>query len=186
MNVDGKKVNFCVGSLVRVFGNHTQVTSNIYVPNGDLTITGSVSNDCVMSGTYIANRVISDYPFGNKYILWQKYDCTPPSASKAAPEFVATEKKEQVKQNETPAIKEFDVRAYPNPSSTLFNMQVINGSNEATRIRIMDITGKTVKVINNGSKSNVIQFGEDLIGGTYFAEVTQGKNVKVLKLIKLN
>lgn len=81
---------------------------------------------------------------------------------------------------------DFRVNVYPNPSAYDFNIQVISRSNEPVTVRILDLNGKVRSVQTQLSKTNSIKVGNDLTGGTYFAEVTQGNNKQVVKLVKLN
>ena len=81
---------------------------------------------------------------------------------------------------------DFRVNVYPNPSAYDFSIQVISKSNEPVTVRILDLNGKVRTVQTQLSKTNSIKVGNDLTGGTYFAEVTQGGNKQVVKLVKLN
>jgi hypothetical protein len=79
----------------------------------------------------------------------------------------------------------FEVKVSPNPASSYFLLQVKSGDKEnKVTVRIADAFGRTVQneVMTAG---NTIQFGERYVNGTYFAEVVQGKERKVVKLMKL-
>jgi hypothetical protein len=78
------------------------------------------------------------------------------------------------------------VEAYPNPTTSDFTIQVISNSSEPVTVRLLDVTGVVKSVSMNNSKINTIKVGADLPGGTYFAEVIQGANKQMVKLIKLN
>jgi hypothetical protein len=80
----------------------------------------------------------------------------------------------------------FEVKISPNPTDNVFRIQVTSTSNEPVTVRILDLNGKVRSVDTRLSKSNIITVGGQLAGGTYMAEVMQGKNRKVFKLIKLN
>lgn len=82
--------------------------------------------------------------------------------------------------------KNFAVKVSPNPSATNFRLQVESPSNEFIDIRVLDISGRVLKVITKAYKNQGITVGDGYIGGTYFAEVIQGKNHAIVKLIKLN
>jgi hypothetical protein len=81
---------------------------------------------------------------------------------------------------------DFGVNVYPNPSAYDFGIQVMSKSSEPVTIRILDLNGKVRSVQTQISKTNSIKVGNNLAGGTYFAEVTQGSNKQVVKLVKLN
>jgi HYR domain/PA domain len=83
------------------------------------------------------------------------------------------------------AAQTFTVTVSPNPSVNDFRLQVISNSNEPITVRLTDVSGtvrEQSQVINNASG---IRVGANLTGGTYFAEVIQGTNRQVVKLIKL-
>jgi hypothetical protein len=84
-----------------------------------------------------------------------------------------------------PDSKTFDVKVYPNPSTTTFKL-VLTGSVASARtdILITDRYGRIVETFNIAS-SEPILFGNDLRPGTYFVKVSQGTNTRVLKVIKL-
>ncbi len=84
-------------------------------------------------------------------------------------------------------IKEgFIVSAFPNPSSGDFMIQVSGNSDKPVSVRILDVTGKVRSVSLMNSASNNIRVGANLKGGIYMAEVIQGMNRKVIKLVKMN
>ena len=80
----------------------------------------------------------------------------------------------------------FEVKISPNPTDHVFRIQVTSNSNELVTVRILDMNGKVQTVNSRLSKSNIITVGSQLMGGTYMAEVIQGNNRKVFKLVKLN
>jgi hypothetical protein len=97
---------------------------------------------------------------------------------------------EEVIVEEAPIVEvnqpDFKVIVYPNPSAYDFSLLVLSKSNELITVRILDLNGKVSSVQTQLSKANSIKVGSMLIGGTYFAEVTQGSNRQVVKLVKLN
>src|SRR5690554_445229 len=68
---------------------------------------------------------------------------------------------------------------YPNPVTDVLNITSINGLN-ANEIRVMDLTGKVVKVQNNASSVNVA----DLAAGTYLIDITTNEGKATSKFIK--
>ncbi|MEO6327349.1 MAG: ExeM/NucH family extracellular endonuclease [Ginsengibacter sp.] len=80
----------------------------------------------------------------------------------------------------------FSVKVSPNPSATNFKLQVESNSNEPINIRVVDVSGRVLKVITKTYKYQVITLGDGYTAGSYFAEVTQGKDHTVVKLIKVN
>src|SRR5690554_1133388 len=68
---------------------------------------------------------------------------------------------------------------YPNPVTDILNIDAVNGLN-ANEIRVMDLTGKVLKVQNNASSVNVA----DLATGTYLIEITTNEGKGTSKFIK--
>jgi hypothetical protein len=109
--------------------------------------------------------------------------CQAPTTAKSTVPFTdATDEEEQVVEVKN----EFNVQVYPNPSSTDFNVQVFSKSNEPVTVRILDNSGVVKSVSTISSKTNSILVGNNLPRGVYVAEVIQGNNRQVVKLIKLN
>jgi VCBS repeat-containing protein len=73
---------------------------------------------------------------------------------------------------------------YPNPSQSYFNLRLRTISNEPISIRVMDIKGRVVKEVKT-TTLQLVQFGNELIQGTYIVEVVQGKQRVILKVEKL-
>jgi hypothetical protein len=96
-----------------------------------------------------------------------------------------TQKSVDPKENST-AVEPLQVTTSPNPSATNFRVNVESNRSEVISIRITDVSGKVIGVINNIKKNVPVTFGDNYKGGTYFAEVIQGANRKMVKLVKLN
>ncbi|MEL1241822.1 HYR domain-containing protein, partial [Flavobacterium flavipallidum] len=77
----------------------------------------------------------------------------------------------------------FSVIAYPNPSSSVFTIEVAGNSTENVQVLVYDSAGKLLKVIDKKAGDS-ISFGEDLPRGTYIAKITQGVESKTVNLIK--
>lgn len=80
---------------------------------------------------------------------------------------------------------QFDVLVSPNPSPTDFKLVVTGTGIEPVQIKIMDGTGRLLTVMKN-STGTLFTVGKDYQAGTYFVQVIQGQNKKVVKLVKLN
>lgn len=77
----------------------------------------------------------------------------------------------------------FAIHALPNPSLTYFTLRSQSSASGQVQIRIMDVTGKIMEqriMPTNGS----IDIGHRYQPGAYLIQVTQGKEMKVLHLIK--
>jgi hypothetical protein len=88
-------------------------------------------------------------------------------------------------QTETTSLKptEMMVNVYPNPTKAQFNVQVKSSSTEAAVVRVLDITGRFIKAVKVSSNTNV-NIGSDLKAGAYMLEVRQGKEVKMVRVVK--
>ena len=75
------------------------------------------------------------------------------------------------------------VNVYPNPTTSQFNIQVKSSNAEAAVIRVLDFTGRFIKTVKVSSNSNA-NMGSDLKAGAYMLEVKQGKDVKMLRVVK--
>jgi hypothetical protein len=78
-----------------------------------------------------------------------------------------------------------EVTAYPNPSTGDFMLNVQNAPDNTTSITVADVTGRMVQNIVRVSSDAPIRVSS-LLPGLYIAVVTNNKDRKVLKLIKVN
>ncbi|MBC7935156.1 MAG: RICIN domain-containing protein, partial [Rhizobacter sp.] len=83
---------------------------------------------------------------------------------------------------------ELEVTVLPNPSATNFILNVKSNDKEsAITVRVMDASGKMISVHPKVGLNTALRIGgEKWAGGIYFAEVTQGGQRKVVKMIKVN
>jgi len=79
---------------------------------------------------------------------------------------------------------EMDVKVFPNPSTSNFNMQIRTSEKDPVIIRVMDVQGRFVKSMRSES-TDMINFGSDLKAGIYMVEIRQGRQVKTLRVVKL-
>ncbi|MBK6378333.1 MAG: T9SS type A sorting domain-containing protein [Chitinophagaceae bacterium] len=189
INVNGPKVTFYLGDNKKdeenftVTGDNTMITLNVMIPNGKLKVIGGPRYG-TMTGWFITEKIEST----GKKTIWNKYDCSAePQFAKSSSENVVPAINEKPIELETPVVAEvFAVKVYPNPTPGDFNIQVITKSNEPIMVRIMDVNGKLIQASTKLTKQGLITLTNRLPGGTYFVEVTQGKNHSVTKLVKLN
>jgi hypothetical protein len=72
----------------------------------------------------------------------------------------------------------------PNPSSTFFNL-AIKGSNDLpVTIKIMDIFGRVIERHERVAANTVLKVGSRWINGSYYAEIVQGDQRKIVKILK--
>jgi hypothetical protein len=84
-------------------------------------------------------------------------------------------------------VKEFTVNASPNPAKGSFVLQFnSDDANTGAIVRVIDATGKVIETFRNILPGKSVRFGELYSGGSYYVEVVQGSNRKVLQLLKVN
>jgi len=89
-----------------------------------------------------------------------------------------------VSQQEVYSVTKFQAKAFPNPSYGQFTIAVKGGNYEQVSIRITDVLGRLVEVRNGLSGNGTLILGASYRPGVYIAEVLQGKEKVVLKLVK--
>ena len=188
INVNGPKVTFYLGDSKKdeekfiVTGDNTMITLNIMIPNGKLKVSGGPRYG-TMTGWFITEKIESD----GKKTIWNKYDCSAtPQFAKVSSENIEPQIEKPIEVETPVVVDQFAVKVYPNPTPGDFNIQVITKSNEPIMVRIMDVSGTVVQASTKLAKQGLIALANRLPGGTYFVEVTQGKDRSVTKLVKLN
>ncbi|QNA43363.1 YDG domain-containing protein [Lacibacter sediminis] len=85
------------------------------------------------------------------------------------------------------AFDAFNVKVLGNPSLTTFRLQLqSNNMQEKFTVKVVDVNGRLIEVKQNLYAGQVIELGSKYTQGTYFAEVTQGANRKLVKLVKIS
>lgn len=82
-------------------------------------------------------------------------------------------------------VKSIKVEVTPNPSSAQFRLQVLSEDRRPVLVRIMDITGAMLERHEQVTPGQVMLLGSNWKNGTYFAEIIQGDQKRVAKLLKL-
>jgi extracellular elastinolytic metalloproteinase len=73
---------------------------------------------------------------------------------------------------------------YPNPTSTVIHMKLLNSSNEIAELKIMDLEGRVIRTYHTRS-AETETFGNDLKPGVYFIKVTQGTQWVIKRFVKM-
>lgn len=121
------------------------------------TVTATANNGCKNSST--------------RTLQVKLEPCTPPIAKMPAPNDITNE-------------SELEVHIFPNPSSSVFQLNVKSNKNNNIQMKLYNAAGVVLlkKQFNAGS---VIRFGDDLKPGTYLIEIIQDGQRKVSKIVKL-
>ena len=100
----------------------------------------------------------------------------------AAPKAPSTPAAQEVKEQ----VSIIELKAYPNPSNSYFTVQILNNRQDASmQLRVTDISGRVVEMVNNLKGNQVLRLGQRYHAGTYVIEVIEGGQSKQLKVIKL-
>ncbi|MCZ8197535.1 MAG: GEVED domain-containing protein [Flavobacterium sp.] len=80
---------------------------------------------------------------------------------------------------------EFKAVGYPNPFATNFTLDITTSSDERVKVAVYDMIGKQLENVEvNASESNLLEIGSNYPAGVYNIIVSQGDNVKSLRMIK--
>jgi hypothetical protein len=179
MNVDGPKVNFLLGDTnaddeqFLVEGSSNIIAVNVHIKKGSLKVNGDIT---LMKGWFIAEKVTNS----GRLVMWDDNNCTEASAMREL-----TTSKEKLKELEPITSTSLTVIASPNPSADLFTLHIQSADNTPVAVRISDVSGKYITMRQGVSSNSRIQVGSELKSGLYFVEVIQGKDRKVVRLLKL-
>ena len=81
-------------------------------------------------------------------------------------------------------LESMSVKVFPNPTASNFNMQVITAGKEKISVKVIDVQGRVIKLLQV-SANETMNIGADLKPGSYFLEVKQGNLSKTTRLLKL-
>jgi hypothetical protein len=85
----------------------------------------------------------------------------------------------------TPATTYFDLKAYPNPTTSQFNVKLESpDSKTAMMVRVIDLSGKVIEVKRGLMAGQTFQLGANYRPGMYFIELTQGDKRRIVKVVK--
>ncbi|MEO5789323.1 lamin tail domain-containing protein, partial [Gelidibacter sp.] len=173
INPEGHKVIFYVDGAVEI-GKGSVVTASIYAYNDEIKIDGSSSNPVSMKGLFIAKKV-----HANEDVIWNKDTSGSPCTVGAptAQAFVTPEVGNR-------SIELISVKAWPNPSDTVFNLKLITeNQSDIVSIAVFDSNNKLVHT-NTFQPEAVYQFGNELESGVYVVKVTQAGSNAYTRVIK--
>jgi hypothetical protein len=72
----------------------------------------------------------------------------------------------------------------PNPSTTYFTLKLESKYQTPVEMRVMDGSGRVVDSRSKIGANSTFQIGHNYSSGTYYAELIQGTQRKVVQLIK--
>ena len=129
-----------------------------------------------MTGLFIADTI-----HGSNEIIWNQ----DPLCDPCPVDQPLTNPTNDTNNTDNTASREaFDVKAWPNPSNTTFNVQLVSQNiNDNATIYVFDMNNKLVHQTQFGAEDKY-NFGSNLEGGVYIVKVVQGKNMKYVRLVK--
>jgi hypothetical protein len=77
-----------------------------------------------------------------------------------------------------------DATAMPNPTTTWFNLQIKGGDGTPAIVTVTNVFGQAIENHQKITPGTVLRLGQSWVAGTYFVEVIQGDQRKVIKIIK--
>ena len=81
-------------------------------------------------------------------------------------------------------IYNLDVKYWPNPSNSNFNLRVTTDIMvEPINIMVFDVNGRILHS-NTFNPQDTYQFGSELMTGLYFVKVTQANKTEIIKVVK--
>lgn len=79
----------------------------------------------------------------------------------------------------------YTVKIFPNPARNTFSLQILNGdSHVPATIRIRNLQGRLIYQVS-GNAQSIYTFGQNFAPGMYLAQITNGKFIKQVKLLKV-
>jgi len=77
------------------------------------------------------------------------------------------------------------VSVLPNPSRSSFTLLIESNNELPVNIRILDVQGREISKLGNLAPNSIVRVGNNLKTGFYLAEVVQGNERKIVKLVKI-
>ncbi|MDE3251199.1 MAG: HYR domain-containing protein [Bacteroidota bacterium] len=154
----------------------------VYVCHTDLN-TG-VLQTLIVSTTNVANQ-LSQNPL-DKLGSCDMAACgtaTGTASTNPAPVNGKTQKATEEKSG-TPLEMQLQVRVAPNPTASVFTFLIRTAAKAPVYLKMYDASGRLLEARNNAPVGTAFRMGEKLVSGNYYAEVIQGNERVVLKLIK--
>ncbi|MEI6695711.1 MAG: HYR domain-containing protein [Bacteroidota bacterium] len=178
VNVGGPKVTFYLGDNNNdeekfiVNGDNTQITLNIMIPNGKLSVEGK-ANNTILNGWFIIKKLESK----GKFVTWNNYDCSSTLKS------IDAENKVDISLSKT------ELLVYPNPTPGTINFKFRIEETSMVRLDIFSINGKFLDCIFEGEVEQDIEkhilYTQPLPEGMYLYRFTYGAHYKAGKFVKI-
>lgn len=161
-------ITICVLDI-RVPGTNGKKVYVCHAPSGNVTNRQTLSLSVNAVNTHLVNHT------GDKLGQCGQNPCS-------QLELMITENTSTLKSNSAIALQ---VSVAPNPGVTDFTLTITGNNQLPVIIRITDMYGRIISQQINAPGITTKKIGNSLLAGIYFAEVMQGNERKLVKLIKL-
>jgi hypothetical protein len=82
--------------------------------------------------------------------------------------------------------EKLEATAAPNPTSTSFNLVIKGNRKSPVSVKVIDISGRVVERHEKVPANSNFKMGQRLAAGSYFIEVVQDDQKKIIRVIKVN
>jgi len=188
----GKTYNFCAYvTLLKNLGNGANFVLRLYAGNQAIGSETRVTFDWTqMCGTFTVPANVNTLEFSirdpKKGLFFVAIDdiCLTEVSSSTAPATLMSPLQMLMNRVDLTPVQEFSVKTAPNPSSGSFAISITGKPNSPITVRIMDEVGRPVQVLTNVQANTTLNIGAQFKRGSYYLEVAQDDDRKVVKLIK--
>ena len=136
--------------------------------------TGSTKNPCVK--ICVDDDAVAEHLAHGDFLGNCTANCVAPPMARAAI------------QNQETAVRpeegKISIKVLPNPASYYFTMGIQSTNKEKVKLTILDITGRVIEQRTDVIANGVLQLGHKYHPGIYIAEIIQGNERIILRLIK--
>jgi len=173
-------INICVTDI-RVIGGANDKEKKVYlchVPPGNSGKSNTLSISVNAVAAHLTNHA------GDRLGSCDQQPCKP-----SIPVVTSTTTTIQVVSQEPLMVKtsveELKVTVMPNPTTTFFTLKLESKYQTPVNLRVMDGSGRVIDARSKIGANSTFQIGHNYSSGTYYAELIQGTNRKVIQLIKV-
>jgi hypothetical protein len=142
------------------------------------------SDDVYMTGLFI----VEDLDSKGNTVIWSSFDCSAPATvvtnSKTVKQSITQEGGIAKTATTETSTEDLKVTVLPNPSTTFFTLKFESRFETPITLKVMDASGRVVDAKSKIGANSTLQVGHSYPSGTYFAEIVQGNQRKVVQLIK--
>jgi hypothetical protein len=144
------------------------------------------NDDVYMTGLF----VVEDLDSKGNTVIWNSYDCAAAAPvvlnSKSGKQSSIIQETSSKVTTETAVTTEDELKVtvLGNPTTTYFTLKFASRYETPLNLRVMDASGRVVDAKSKLGSNSSLQIGHNYNSGTYYAEITQGGQRKVIQLIK--